>query len=156
MDFLYSAADCARIRDLYEDDDLKPLLQKQIGAKILEDRDTFIDGNAIDVLAMICMNQNFTSDSREVLSVSFFIRRGLTNPNPLPMVTEHKGLDLASKTLVALSFFKPYMVKRWQKFAAPHPSWYRKASQLEFMRAGYKSLAINHRKWEAFLFERLI
>lgn len=58
VDFLYNEKECDQIRDLYKDDELKPLLQKQIGKKILEDRHKFIDASAIDTLAMICMNQN--------------------------------------------------------------------------------------------------
>jgi hypothetical protein len=156
VDFLYSQKDCDYIRDLYKDDELKPLLQQQIGRKIMESGDTFINGDAIDILAMICLNQNFTSDTRECLSVSLFVVRGMTNPAPIPTVMENRGLDLASKTLVALSFFKPFMVKRWKQHAAPNPSWYRKASQAEFVRAGYTNLAINHRNWEGFLSEHLV
>ena len=156
IDFIYSKSECANIRELYKDESSRPLLQQQIGKRILDRQHTLIDGSAIDTLAMICMNQNFTTDERECLSVSLFVCRGIKNVSPIPNVTDCSGIDLASKLLVSLSFFKPAMVKRWRHHGSPSPDWYRKVSQTTFAHHDYEGLAKHHWHWENFLSERLI
>lgn len=155
IDFIYSVEDCKRIRKLYEDNSLKELLQKAIGSKVITSKE-IIDANSLDLLSMMCLNQNFTNDTSECFSVAVFIQRGLKNFKPCPLMTEDKGLNLASKTLISLSFFKPTMVRRWKKFGAPSPDYYRQISQAEFSRNGHEEIASHHQLWENFLSEHLV
>ncbi len=155
IDFIYSRKDCNHIRNLYKDKDLQSLIQQQIGKTLLDKRKVFVNGNSLDILAMICLNQNFTTDSKECLSVAVFICRGMKNSNPIPYFTETSGLNLASQILIALSFFKPGMIKRYHH-GAPSPGWYRRISQVLFSSNGYNNLAYHHQNWENFLSEVLI
>ena len=156
IDFIYSKPECANIRELYKDEACRPLLQQQIGKRILDSQQTFIDGNAIDTLAMICLNQDFTKDEKECLSVSLFVCRGIKNLEPIPRVTDCSGIDLASKLLVSLSFFKPAMINRWKRYGSPSPNWYRRVSQTTFAHHNHEGLAKNHWYWENFLSEMLV
>ena len=157
IDFIYDEKDCENIRSLYKDEGLKLSLQKTIGHKIITDNSKIIDGNALDILCMICLNQDFTDNEEECFAIAVFVLRGMKMiSNTFPSVAENRGLDLASKTLVSLSLFQPAMIARWKRYGTPKPEYYRKISQAEFVRHNHISIANHHKDWEHFLFQHLI
>jgi hypothetical protein len=80
------------------------------------------------------------------------VYKRLKEKNPLPYVMDDRGIELAEKSFVSLSFFYPALVKRHKK-GAPSPSFYRQQSKRLFEIHGYSEIAEHHEKWENFFNE---
>jgi len=149
---LYSRKAVDLIKDLYyEDINAKESFYQAFGNKILQSQDKILLSKPLDILMFVCSTARF-STLEESQQVAIIVYKRMQEKNPLPYVLDDRGLALAEKTLIALSFFKPALVARWKK-GAPHPDFYRNYSKRNFESEGYLEIAQHHEQWENFFGE---
>jgi hypothetical protein len=84
----------------------------------------------------------------EVYYVSNIILSHLRNTSDiLPLVTEHQGLNLASRSLVSLGFFPAYLEHLNRFHGFPKPGFYFEVCKSEFFKAGKIDLSLHLRDW---------
>lgn len=150
---LYSCNAVRLIKDLYYDDvEAKQTFYNAFGNKILQSQGKFLTSKPLDIIMFICSSSNFSASPEECTQVAVMVHKRLREKNPLPYILDDRGLDLAEKILVSLSFFKPALHRRWKK-GGPHPNFYRSCSKNIFTNAGYGHISLNHEKWENFFSE---
>lgn len=150
---LYSFKAVGLIRDLYQEDDgVKESFYKAFGNKILQSQNKFLSSDPLSILMFVCSTAPFSSSNEESQQVAIIIHSRMKEPNPLPYVMDDRGLDLAEKCLVSLSFFYPAMVKRWKK-GGPSPDFYRGFSKRIFESQGHTDISDHHEQWERFFME---
>ncbi len=153
---LYSSKAVELIKDLYyEDLDARQSFYQAFGKKIIESQDMFLDQKPLDILMLICSTASFSSGPDESQTVALILHKRLNDAHPLPYILDDKGLVLAEKTLVSLSFFLPALEKRWRK-GAPHPNFYRECSKKMFIANNLENIADHHEQWESFFIELFI
>ena len=153
---LYSDRAVELIRDLYYDDvDAKESFYKAFGSKILEKQDVFLNTKPLDILMLICNTARFANSIEECHNVAVIVFRRMYEPKPLPYILDDRGLDLAEKSFISLSFFYSALEKRWKK-GAPSPAFYRECSKKIFAANNLEDIAENHEHWESFFSERFI
>jgi hypothetical protein len=153
---LYSSNAVDLIRDLYKDDlSAKESFYEAFGNKILQSSEKVLLSKPLDILMLICSTAKFASSKDESSQVAVIVYKRIKEPNPLPYVLDDRGMDLAEKSLVALSFFKPALMARWKK-GGPHPDFYRSYSKRAFDSSGYYDVAEHHEQWENFFSEFFI
>src|SRR3989344_8296338 len=91
---------------LLDDDTVRNKIIRQVATEIARTREILISRPYEQILALM-MNADSASEDEHVF-VAGSLRRYMQEPNPLPMVTKHKSLDLASRCLVSLGFFREY------------------------------------------------
>ena len=150
---LYSSQAVDLIRDLYREDiDSQVCFYKAFGDKILQNKEKILLSRPLDIFLFICSTANFASSVEETNQVAIIVYKRINEKTPLPYILDDRGLDLAEKTLVALSFFYPALIKRWKK-GGPHPDFYRSYSKKIFNSQGYSEIAEHHEQWENFFVE---
>ena len=153
---LYSSKAVDLIKNLYEDDlDARENFYKAFGNKILESKDKILISKPLDIFLFICSTARFASSAEESNLVACIVYKRIKENSPLPYVLDDKGIDLAEKSLVSLSFFYPALLKRWKK-GGPHPDFYRQHSKKLFYSLGYSEIADHHEMWENFFSEFFI
>ena len=153
---LYSSRAVELIKDLYyEDLDARQSFYQAFGKKIIESQELFLDQKPLDILMLVCSTATFSSGPEESQTVALIIHKRLNEKEPLPYILDDKGLDLAEKTLISLSFFLPALEKRWKK-GAPHPDFYRQCSKKAFISNNLENIADHHEQWESFFNELFI
>jgi len=154
---LYTKEEQESIKKLYSgDESVHELLKKAFGQKILAEKEKVLITNALDVLCFMCLNSPFADDENECYTVAVFVYKNMKTFNLLPLVTEEHGINLASKILVSLSFFKDRLIRRMNRYGYPGPEYYRKVGKLILKQHEHKNIAAHHEKWEAFLGEIFI
>lgn len=153
IDELYDEKSAELIKVLYSEDPEQ--LYVTFGTKILEKSEVFLSSKPLDIITMLCMTASFAENKEECHDVAIIVFNGLKRKNPLPYVLDDKGMILAEKTLVALSFFKKAMEKRERK-GAPPSSFYRNLSKTLFIKNDQENIAEHHEMWESFLSEIFI
>lgn len=150
---LYSSKAVDLIRDLYhEDEDVRQTFYQAFGNKILQSQNKILLSEPLNILMFICSTAPFSSSEKESQQVAIIVHKRIKENNPLPYFMDDRGIDLAEKSLVALSFFYPAMVKRWKK-GGPAPEFYRNCSKRNFQAEGYSEIADHHEQWEGFFSE---
>lgn len=153
---LYSSNAVNLIRDLYhEDKEARVAFYQTFGNKILQSQEKILLSEPLNILMFICSTAPFAASNEESQQVAIIVHKRIKEKNPLPYVLDDRGLDLAEKTLVALSFFKPALMARWKK-GAPSPDFYRTYSKHHFESQGYYEIAEHHEQWENFFSEFFI
>ena len=153
---LYTPKAAHFIRDLYHSDpSARESFYEAFGNKILQSREKILSSDPLNILMFICSTAKFSSSSEESQHVAIIVYKRIKQENPLPYVLDDKGIDLAEKSLVALSFFKPALISRWKK-GAPHPEFYRNCSKKMFKSEGFSEIADHHEQWENFFSEFFI
>ena len=150
---LYSQKAINLIKDLYYDDvEAKESFYQAFGNKILETQHKILSSKPLDIIMFICSTAKFSSSPEECSYVAVTIYKRLKESNPLPYILDDKGIDLAEKILISLSFFKPALYARWKK-GGPHPDFYRNYSKRIFVSEGLDYISNNHERWESFFSE---
>jgi hypothetical protein len=150
---LYSSKAVSLIQDLYSDDpSSRSTFYQTFGHKILESREKILLSEPLNILMFICSTASFSSSPEESQQVAIITYKRFGEANPLPYVLDDRGITLAEKCLVSLSFFYPAMVKRWKK-GGPSPEFYRDYSKRIFESEGYYEIAEHHEQWERFFTE---
>lgn len=153
---LYSSNAVNLIRDLYhEDEEARVSFYQTFGNKILQSQEKILLSEPLNILMFICSTAPFAASNEESQQVAIIMHKRIKEKNPLPYVLDDRGLDLAEKSLIALSFFKPALMARWKK-GAPHPDFYRNYSKRNFESEGYYEIAEHHEQWENFFSEFFI
>lgn len=153
---LYSSAAVELIRDLYTDDPTsRESFYVAFGDKILQNQDKILTSKPLDIIMFICSTAKFSSSAEESQQAAVIVYNRLKEKNPLPYILDDRGMDLAEKIFVSLSFFRPAMQARWKK-GGPSIDFYRSYSKRLFESEGYYDLAEHHEKWEMFFGEFFI
>lgn len=156
IDELYSTTDIERIKLLYSDDDVsKKLLVTVIGSKIVESEKILVS-SPLDILYFICSLATFADSEEECQYVAATVLTRIQEKNPLPYILDDRGIVLAEKTLIALSFFNNAMIYRAKYKGAPKPSFYREYSKKIFTNNSREDVAEHHEQWEAYLSEMFL
>jgi len=150
---LYSPNAVNLIRDLYHEDvEARQTFYAAFGNKILESQTKILSSKPLDIIMFICSTARFSSSPEESSRVAVMVYNRLKEPKPLPYMLDDRGIDLAEKTLISLSFFRPALYTRWKK-GGPHPDFYRNHSKNIFATEGLQSISDNHERWENFFIE---
>lgn len=153
---LYSQKAIKLIQDLYHDDEqAKQSFYTAFGNKILESQNKILLSKPLDIIMFICSTAKFSSSPEESSNVAVMVYKRLKEPNPLPYILDDRGIDLAEKILISLSFFRPALQNRWRK-GGPHPDFYRNYSKHIFKNEGLEDISNNHERWENFFMEFFI
>lgn len=153
---LYNSNAVGLIKDLYnESPESRQSFYKAFGDKILGSQNKILLSTPLDILMLICSTAPFSSSESESQQVAIIIYKRMKELNPLPYVLDDRGIDLAEKCFISLSFFYPAMVRRWKK-GGPSPEFYRNHSIGLFESEGHHEIAENYKKWENFLGEFFI
>ena len=152
---LYTQRECEIIREMYSE--TTDLIQEAIGTKLITTQDKIVTTNSIDSLYLICSTAKFASSEDECQRVAITIHQYHNKPlHALPSIVEDRGIKLAHKTLIALSFYPQMLTNRWKYKGAPTPAYYRKLSKYLFEQDGQFDIALHHEQWEGFLGEMFV
>jgi hypothetical protein len=150
---LYSSKAVDLIKDLYKEDySARESFFKAFGDKILQSRDKILLSKPLDIFLFICSTAQFASSMEESNQVAIIIYKRMQEKTPLPYILDDRGIDLAEKCFVSLSFFYPALMRRWKK-GGPHPDFYRGYSKKLFEMNGYDEIVSHYELWENFLGE---
>ena len=155
IDKLFVESQAKAIQKLWEDKDSRFLIQKEIGKKLL-DNDKMVDEFPLTQVMFIVSLSNFADSESECYNVAEIIYWGMHRIDIMPMVTKHKGKDLAYRCLITLGFFKQGLIKRWERHAAPSPSFYRQVGIQSFENIGMNDIGNHFYQWENFMSEFFI
>jgi hypothetical protein len=155
IDQLYSENECGIIRSFYKNDaEIRPLLKEAIGSKLITQQDRIITSNAIDAICLMCMTAKFASSEDECCRVALTVYHYYNKvQNMVPSLAFDKGIDLANNIFICLSFYPQSIERRWKRYGAPSPSYYRKVSKTIFSSHGFEDIASHHENWEVFFSE---
>ena len=152
IDQVFSQSQADAIRSLWEDKNVRLLLQKEIGKQLLLDT-KLIDETPLTQLMFLTSLSSFSSSDQECYYVASIIWWGLNEEDILPRVAEHRGKDLAYRCLISLGFFKNALISKWERHAAPSPSFYRDVGMRSFDQIGMPNVSHHFRQWEHFMGE---
>lgn len=145
---LFLAKDKA-VQELWQDPQIREQLLKD-AAKEMMDCEDFIWNHPKEQLIALAMQSSF-SDYEESCYVAEIINKYLPETKDIfPLVTKHKGLELAERGLVSLSFFYDFMKKRERRYGAPSPEFYGKMARLEFERNFKPKISKHFEDWKEF------
>ena len=154
---LYTNKECESIKDLYQNGTNKHLIQQAIGSKLIVSLDKIVNSKPLDIIYLTCLANKFAASDDEVFRVAITVYHYINKPKDvLPSLLNDSGLNLASKTLMSLSFRKQAMEYNWKYRAAPSPSFYRNISKQIFKNYKQYDIAAHHEQWEGFLGEVFI
>lgn len=163
IDELYSKEKADAIRTLWAGDDISAKqIMAEIGKELLKTKKT-ISSYSMDQLVLIFSSIDFDHEDTEPVTVAAIVRKYSGHKNPIPMITETIAesslnkipfadkVDFASKCLISLSFFYPYMQERHRRYAYPDPDFYRSLGKFYFKATNNSELAENFTNWESFV-----
>jgi len=155
---LYTSEECDSIKDIYKNDPTaRTAIMKAIGNKLIVSTDKVVSSKPLDVICLVCLTSKFASSEDECYRVAITMYQHINKIyDILPSIAFDRGLDLANKTLLALSFRAQALEAKWKKYGAPSPAYYRKASKAAYKANGQMDLAAHHEQWEGFLGEVFI
>jgi hypothetical protein len=155
---LYTSEECESIKDIYKNDpSARAAIMNAIGNKLIVSTDKIVGGKPLDAICLICLTSKFASSEDECYRVAITMYQHIDKvQNILPSIAFDRGLDLANKTLLALSFRAQALESKWKRYGAPSPAYYRKASKAAYTSYGQPDIAAHHEQWEGFLGEVFI
>jgi len=156
---IYSKKECSCIKSLFnEDGTVRDIIKKAIGEKIILSKDKLLLTTPLDIIYLICLTSRFAASDDECHRVAITVYQyiKLSEENVLPYITDGMNLQLASKTLISLSFFVKALEYRWKHRGAPSPRFYRQVSKTIYKQNGQEDIAAHHEQWEGFLGEIFI
>ena len=103
-----------------------------------------------DQILLVVMQADFAETDQERVSVASILC--VPRKTVFPMVTEHRGLELAGRCLISLGLFGHAMEARKQR-GYPPPCFYRNVGKSTFAKAGMQEISEHFEKWEWFLGE---
>jgi len=104
IDKLFSKNKAKNIKRLWEDQNSRLLLQKEIGKQLLSTEE-FIDELPLTQLMLLTSLSTFSNSEEECTNIAAIIYWGIKKTDILPMITEHSGKELAYRCLISLGFF---------------------------------------------------
>ena len=152
IDNLFPEKQANAIKKIWEDKESQFLLEKQIGKKLL-DSNEILDDLPLTQLMLIASLSPFASNKSECHNVASIMFWGIHTIDILPLVTEHQGKQLAYRCLISLSLFKKALIKKWQRYGAPSPDFYRRVGTKTFKQIRCPYISQHFYQWECFLCE---
>jgi hypothetical protein len=147
---IFSDKRTAAVEKLWADQDTRKLLLQQVAIELPDYGAVIWRYPREQVLALAA--QATFAGMDEAFCVGAIINKHMRETQDLlPMVTQHHGWELASRCLVSLGFFEPYMQRRSERYNAPSPDFYRARGKEAFRNEGWDSIARNFDQWIAFL-----
>lgn len=131
------------------------LIEREIGKQILDYQD-IIKELPLTQLMFVASMSPFASSSNECYTVAEIVYWGINTKDILPMVSEHKGKELAYRCLVSLGIFKKAIIHRSERHGAPSISFYRNLGVSTFIQIGEEDIGNHFQQWENFLSEMFI
>jgi hypothetical protein len=107
--------------------------------------------NAEQQITLLFSQADFCHSFDERVYVARVFKKRIEDLDILPLVTEHQGLQLASKCLVSLSLFEGYMWHRTNRHGAPSPDFYRQVGKSQFERFGRADVARDFDDWTVYI-----
>ena len=155
IDSLFSESQSNAIRSLWEDKNSRLLLEKEIGKQLLSS-DQIIDELSLAQLMLIMSLATFADSPEECHDVAEVVYWGLKKVDIVPLVSEHKGKDLAYRCLISLGFFKKAMVARTNRFGTPSVDFYRSQGISAFHTIGKNDIGRHFVHWEYYINEMFV
>jgi len=152
IDRLFGSGESDAIKSLWADESSRLLIQKEIGKKLL-DTDEVIDELPLTQLMFLTSLSHFSTSEEECVNVASIIYWGFEQNDILPMVHEHRNKELAYRCLISLGFFKKALIRRYERYGAPRPSFYRQVGANTFESIGMIEVGQHFNQWESFLSE---
>ena len=142
---------------LLDDTSVSLSMKRTLGKMLLSRGITLYD--PFDQLLLLTSQAPFATEEEECVLIAKFIYRFIhtkQDETVLPMVTQHRGVDLASRCLISLAMFYKNLEFRHQRYGSPSPTYYRHAGIWNFETSDLEALAAHFRSWELFLNEMLL
>lgn len=146
---VFSHSESLIFDNLLKDEQSRRAIFKQVARDITDTAEVLARLPYEQLLCML-LGADFASED-EHLFVAGSMRRYLRERNPLPMVTEHQGLELASRCLVSLGLFRKEMRAQAVRYGAPSARFYRNIGVSAFETESRRDLAYNFDNWAAYL-----
>jgi hypothetical protein len=140
--------------ELLLDDTAAPMMRKRIGYAV-GGSDEIITTMAFDQLKLIMSASCFADSDEECVNVARLILYMADKPDVFPLVSEHKGIDLAARCFVSLSLFRRAMVERSRRRAYPSPRFYRQVGIGALEKIDMASVSSHFDNWAGFVGETL-
>ena len=140
---------------LLDDEDVSLAVGRRLGREILAYQGIVYDMPREQLLCLLSM-AGFADSADECSCVAGMVVKLLKKADILPLVTEHKGMELAARCLISLGIFMKAMVERTSRTNAPPPHFYRSVGRNMLVQKGRTDVAEHFRNWEAFLQELFV
>ena len=153
---LYPEKESDALVELWNDESssIRHLIAKNIGKRLQANKE--ILGHPNEQLMALLSLAGFANSEEECVYVYGVVKSHISNPDPFPLVSKHKGYDLASRCLVSLGFFEQQMEKRTIRYQAPKPEFYRNVGAKTFQTIGRNDVSEHFQYWEYFFKEILV
>lgn len=138
------------IRKLWEDKSCRHIIEQQVGSKLLENQEIIQESPWVQILCITSLAL-FASDDQECVMIANIINWGMSQKQILPLVSEHKGKDLAYRCLIALSFYRKAMERRHNRCGAPSLIFYQRVGEQTFHQLDLLEIESHFDKWTSFL-----
>lgn len=140
--------------NLLQDEVSAPTMRKSIGYEVVGG-DEFITTMPFDQLKMVMSASDFADSDDECVDVARLVYRLINKVDVFPLVSCHKGIDLASRCLVSLSLFRRAMMERSRRRAYPSPEFYRNVGIGALLEIDMRSVSSHFDNWSGFVGETL-
>lgn len=156
IDKIFPESNAKAVKKLWEDQECRPLIQKEISKKLLEN-DGIIEELPLSQIALLTSLSTFANSEDECFDVAHVVYWGVNRVDVLPLISEFKGeKEMAYRCLISLSFFKKIIIKKHERHAAPSPDFYRGVGVKSFHNIGKEDVSNHFYKWELFLAEMFL
>ena len=132
----------AALIKLLLDEDTRLKILKSMGNRLLKNSNIFLE-DCLGQLTLITSIAPFAESQEECIDIAQTIKWGLKQKNILPLISEHKGKDLANRCLISLSFFYKAIKARTNHHGYPNHNFYRKIGIQTYLDIGEYNLS-NH------------
>ena len=152
VDKLFDKKQADAIRKLWKDRNSRFLIQKEIGKQLIR-CESVIEEIPLTQIMFITSTSSFANSENECYDIAGIIYWGLNKTDILPMVTKHQGEELGKRCLISLGFFGGVIAKKYERYGAPSPSFYRNIGTSSFYQSGKDDIGDHFSKWELFMQE---
>jgi hypothetical protein len=142
---------CA-IEGLLSDEETRRPVISQLGRKMLSEG-KILETDSVTQLFVFVSQADFANSEEECVNIAEIIHSYLRVNDIFPLVSKHRGKDLASRCLISLSLFYDGMRRNYQVHAAPKPEFYEVVGIKTFQEVGMNDISDNFVKWKYFLGE---
>ena len=151
LEKIFSQIEIESIQKLMDDDSLL-LIEREIGSRLMKSEDILHEEVWNQVYSIVSMAP-FTESRDERLAITDIIKWGAFQVDIFPSIAAHRKQDLAYRCLISLSFYKQNLERKYQKFGAPSPDYYREIGIGTFQTIGMENIGEHFGQWEHFLGE---
>ena len=140
--------------DLLQDSGTFGAVARQVGYEIVGS-DEIITDLSFDQLKLAMSASRFAESDQECVDVASLLYRMINRPDVFPLVSVHKGVELAARCFVSLSLFRKAMFNRLRRRAYPSPSFYREVGIKTLSDIDMRAVAMHFDNWAGFAGETM-